>query len=129
MSTIDYSTLFFKLQKELRIEETQEKPNLNRKIIPIVNQKNLLMYVGFKEYNNLFEFTTFDDCNEFMNKWATKRQDFILTHGDDLASGKFIFLKLYAFVLEINSHYSLNINILYMIFLYAIYFSCVHVNI
>jgi hypothetical protein len=67
MSTIDYSTLFFKLRKELPIGETHEKPDSNRKIIPIVGQKNLLMYGGFTEYNNLFEFATFDDCNEFVN--------------------------------------------------------------
>ncbi len=97
------------------IKETHEKPNLNRKIIPIVGEKNLLMYVGFKEYNNLLEFPTFDDCNKFVKKWATKRQDFILIHGDDLASGKLIFFKLHAFVLEINSNHSLNISILYMI--------------
>ncbi len=87
------------------------------------------MYLGFKEYNNLLEFATFDDCNQFVNKWATKRHNFILTHGDDLASGKLIFFKLHAFVLKINSHHSLSINILYMIFSYATYFSCVYVNI
>jgi hypothetical protein len=72
LSTIDYSTLFFKLQKELPTEGTHEKPNLNRKIILITSQKNLLMYACFKEYNNLLEFATFDDCNKFVNKWATK---------------------------------------------------------
>jgi hypothetical protein len=126
---INYSTLFFKLRKELPIKERREKPNLNRKIIRIVGQKNLLMYAGFKEYNNLLKFVTFDDCNQFVKKWATKQQDFILTHGDDLASGKLIFFKLHAFVLEINSHHSLSISILYMISSYATYFSCVHVNI
>jgi hypothetical protein len=54
---------------------------------------------------------------------------FHIDNDDDPASGKSIFLKLHAFVLEINSHHSLSISILYMISLYAIDFSCVHVNI
>jgi hypothetical protein len=73
MLTTNYSTLFLKLQKELLVEQTKEKPNLNKKMIHIVNQNNLLMYACFKDYNNFFEFATFDDCNEFVNKWATKR--------------------------------------------------------
>jgi hypothetical protein len=87
------------------------------------------MYEGFKEYNNALKFPKFDDCNEFVNKWATKQQDFRLTHGFDLASGKLIFLKLHVLVLEINSHHSLNTSMLYMISLQSTSFSCVHVNI
>jgi hypothetical protein len=34
------------------------------------------MYVGFKDYNNPPKFLTFEDCNEFVNKWATRHQDF-----------------------------------------------------
>jgi hypothetical protein len=48
------------------------------------------MYAGFKEYINPFEFPTFNDCNEFVNKWATKRQDSTLTHGFDVPNGKLI---------------------------------------
>ncbi len=129
MSTTNYSTLFLKLQKKLPTKETYEKPNLNRKITPTASQKNLLMYEGFKEYNNALKFPKFDDCNEFVNKWATKQQDFRLTHGFDLASGKLIFLKLHVLVLEINSHHSLNTSMLYMISLQSTSFSCVHVNI
>jgi hypothetical protein len=64
-----------------------------------------------------------------VDKWETKWQDFILTHGDDPTSGKLIFFKLHVFVFKINSHCSLNISLLYLISLYATYFSCIHFNI
>ncbi len=50
-------------------------------------QNNLLMYAYLKE-NNPLELPTFGDCNEFVNKWTTKWQDFRLTHGFDPTSGK-----------------------------------------
>jgi hypothetical protein len=57
------------------------------KLLPTC-QNNLLMYACLNEYNNPLELPTFGDCNEFVNKWTTKRQDFKLTHGFDPTSGK-----------------------------------------
>lgn len=72
---------FLKLWKELLTKETKKKPNPHTKIIPTIKAKNLLMYVGFKNQNNPPKSTMFENHNEFINKWATKRQYFNLGHG------------------------------------------------
>jgi hypothetical protein len=89
MSTTNFSTLFLKLWKEIPIEETKKKLDPQTKITPIARQKNLLMYVSFKDYKNPLEFSTFEDCNEFVNKWATRHQDFKLKHGANPITSKF----------------------------------------
>jgi hypothetical protein len=54
--------------------------------------------MAFKTKRYPLELPTFGDCNEFVNKWTTKWQDFRLTHGFDPTSGKLIFLKLHVLV-------------------------------
>jgi hypothetical protein len=73
----------------LLIKETKKKLDPHTKITPIARKKNLSMHVGFKDYKNPLEFSTFKDYNEFVNKWATRHQDFKLKHGVDLVNGKF----------------------------------------
>jgi hypothetical protein len=73
----------------LPIENTKKKFDPHTKITPTARQKNLLMYVGFKDYNNPLEFSTFEDCNEFINKWVIRCQDFKFKHGADPINGKF----------------------------------------
>jgi len=106
MSTTNFSTLFLKLWKEIPIEETKKKLDPHTKITPIARQKDLLMYVGFKDYKNPLEFSTFEDCNEFVNKWATRHQDFKLKHGaKPITSEFFLFLSSWNFY----SHQSLKL--------------------
>jgi len=70
------------------------------------NKKDLLMYVSFKDYKNPLEFSTFEDCNEFVNKWATRHQDFKLKHGaKPITSEFFLFLSSWNFY----SHQSLKL--------------------
>jgi hypothetical protein len=97
MSTTNFSTLFLKLQKELPIENTKKKLDPHTKITPIAGQKNLLMYASFKDYNNPLEFSTFEDCNEFVDKWVIRCQDFKFKHGADPINGKFFF---FSFIME-----------------------------
>jgi hypothetical protein len=106
MSTTNFFTLFLKLQKELLVEKTKKKLDPHTKITPIARQKNLLVYVGFKNYNNLLDFSTFEDCNEFVNKWVTRRQDFKFKHGANPINGNFfLFHSLWNFY----SHHSLKL--------------------
>jgi hypothetical protein len=77
------------LRKELPIENTKKKFDSHTKITPIARPLNLLMYAGFKDYNNPLEFSTFEDCNEFINKWVIRSQDFKFKHGADPINGKF----------------------------------------
>ncbi len=104
MSTTNFSTLFLKLQKELPIENTKKKLDPHTKITPIARQKNLLMYASFKDYNNPLEFSTFEDCNEFVDKWVIRCQDFKFKHGADPINGKFFFFSI---------HYGISIRIIY----------------
>ncbi len=121
--------IVFQTVKRISCEGNKEKTQFEYKKYSHNRPKEPIMYASFKEYINPPEFPTFDNCNEFVNKWATKQQDSRLTHGFHLPSGKLIFKKLYAIVFKINSHHSLNVSMLYMIFLHLIYFSCVHANI
>jgi len=82
------------------------------------------MYVGFKDYNNLPKFLTFEDCNEFVNKWATRDQDFKLKHEANLVHGKlfsfsfiieFLFTSSIELVSEITIIFSHLANIFYFL--------------